>query len=339
MNVLVLGAGLIGASVAEELAIRGVGVTVLDMRSPGRGATQASAGLLAPYIEGREDSPLLDLCVRGLAYWDPFVERLRARTPLPFLYERRGTLEVAMSPDEAARLRDTRAWLTGLQVDSEWHDAAELARVEPSVSPDALGGLSVPSQGFVAAAALLRAVVQSARLGGAVFEESAEGARVDPHRDGVDVRVGARTIAADIVVVATGAWSGRVKNRRRPEPSSQADSRTVDRTAVDRPRPAHPTRVGRRLLHGAVGARFDCSSAPPSRTPDSTSAPRWTACAACSTASRACCRRPARHRSRAFASACVPPRPIACQSSDRCPGRPASSRQPGIIAMGSCWRR
>jgi glycine/D-amino acid oxidase-like deaminating enzyme len=43
VNVLVIGAGVIGAAIADALALRGAGVTVLDMRTPGRGASQASA--------------------------------------------------------------------------------------------------------------------------------------------------------------------------------------------------------------------------------------------------------------------------------------------------------
>jgi len=49
-DVAVIGAGIVGASIAYELARRGASVIVLDSRSVGQGATQAAAGMLAPYI-------------------------------------------------------------------------------------------------------------------------------------------------------------------------------------------------------------------------------------------------------------------------------------------------
>src|SRR5262245_65368880 len=111
MNVIVIGAGIIGVSIADALANRGVHVTVLDMRSPGRGASQASAGLLTPFIEGRIDPALLGLCRRGLDLWDGFMARLRERTTMPVEFQRRGTLEAALTEDEAARLADMRQWV------------------------------------------------------------------------------------------------------------------------------------------------------------------------------------------------------------------------------------
>jgi glycine/D-amino acid oxidase-like deaminating enzyme len=49
-DVNIIGAGIVGCAIACELSRRGVPVRVLDARAPGRGATQASGGILAPYI-------------------------------------------------------------------------------------------------------------------------------------------------------------------------------------------------------------------------------------------------------------------------------------------------
>ena len=82
MNVIVIGAGIIGAAVAEALSKRGARVTVFDMRAPGRGASWASAGLLAPYTEADPSSPLLAMGVRSLAMYDEFIARVqRANGP------------------------------------------------------------------------------------------------------------------------------------------------------------------------------------------------------------------------------------------------------------------
>src|SRR5437764_333302 len=77
-DIIVVGAGIVGCAIAHELASRGASVEIVDDRPVGMGATQASAGVLAPYIEAREGSPLLELTARSLDLFDAFVERVRA---------------------------------------------------------------------------------------------------------------------------------------------------------------------------------------------------------------------------------------------------------------------
>lgn len=76
-DVIIIGAGIIGCAAAEELSGRGHRVVVLDQRTVGAGATQASAGILAPYIEGHDLTPLLELAARSLAMYDAFAGRVR----------------------------------------------------------------------------------------------------------------------------------------------------------------------------------------------------------------------------------------------------------------------
>jgi glycine oxidase len=211
MRTLIIGAGVIGAAVAEELASRGAAVTVLDMRSAGRGATQASAGLLVPYIEGQSQPALLELCARSLGLYDQFIDRIRQRSGLPIEYQREGTVEVALNQEEADRLAALSQWLNEQQIASDWLDATRMRGFEPAVTADALGGLLIPIQGLVAATPLVRALVQAARFEGATFESPIQAVRIETARDGIEVHADARRFAAEAVVVAAGAWSGRVR--------------------------------------------------------------------------------------------------------------------------------
>lgn len=198
-------------STADALARRGLDVTVLDMRAPGRGATQASAGVLAPFIEADDDSPLLGLAVRSLGLWDEFVAGLRARATRPIEYARTGTLEVALTDDDAGRLEAARRALEARGVQTEWLDPPALRSFEPAVSPDATAGLFTPAHGFVGVASVLDALLESSRLAGATFVQPVEAIRVDASRDRVDVRADDRTYEADWVVVAAGSWSSRLR--------------------------------------------------------------------------------------------------------------------------------
>ena len=104
MKVVVIGAGVIGCAVAWELASRGATVEVVDSRAIGAGATHASAGMLAPYSEGHH-ADLLALGLASLSRYDGFVDRLRSESKLPFEYERTGTLQVAVGPEQTERLK------------------------------------------------------------------------------------------------------------------------------------------------------------------------------------------------------------------------------------------
>ncbi len=208
---MVLGAGVIGVSIADALAARGVRVTVLDMRSPGRGASHASAGILAPYTEAHEHTPLLGLGTRSLSLFDAFVDGLSAESGRPVEYARTGTLEVALREGDEARLRASGAWLSTHGVESEWLGATELAGFESTVATGARGGLFVKPHGFIGVPSLIAALVQRARSRGATFESPLEAAEVIPHDDRVDVGAGDRRYTAEAVVIASGSWSRRVR--------------------------------------------------------------------------------------------------------------------------------
>ncbi len=213
MRIVVIGAGVVGAAIADALARRGAETTVLDMRAPGAGASQASAGLLAPFIEAHDNTTFLSLCRRSLDLYDDFVAGVRERAGLAVEYARTGTLEVALSDADADRLRAARAWLDTVDVAHEWIDGAELSGVEPAVSSTATGALLVPKQGFVGAMSLVRALVQSARMAGASFVSPVEAAEVDVSGGRAMVKAGDRRFAADAVVLAAGSWSSRVRVR------------------------------------------------------------------------------------------------------------------------------
>ncbi len=212
MDVLVIGSGVIGASVAFELAARGARVTVLDMRSAGRGASQASAGILAPFTEANPDSPLLDLGRRSLDLWDDFVARSRQASGREVEYVRSGTLEVSLDEAERDHLLRSKAWLEAEGQPSTWFEPADLSAFETAVTDQATGALHIHRHGFVNVPALVAALVQAARVSGAVFEDDVEVRSVDPAPDAVSVRTSdGRTYVADHVVVATGSWSPRVR--------------------------------------------------------------------------------------------------------------------------------
>jgi glycine oxidase len=191
---------------------------VLDMRAPGQGASQASAGMLAPYIEAHGSARLLQLGVRSLGLFDEFIASLNDEAPPDrrVEYRRTGTLEVALDSDGLDGLRAMNSALNRIGVECALHDGPSVRELEPSLSPSALGGLFVPSQGFVAVRPLIQSLVYHARQAGAVFVSPVEAALVASQAASVAVKVGDETYSARYAVIAAGSWSRRVRIANAP---------------------------------------------------------------------------------------------------------------------------
>lgn len=212
MHVAVVGAGIIGCAVAHELAARGVRVDVFDRRGVARGASWASAGVLAPWIEAHHRGPLLEMCVDSLSMWDSYVERLRTDGAPAFEYGRPGTLDAALTDDSAARLNDAAAELSASGVRADWIEGAAARALEPCLSPDIVGALRIEGHGFVEMPGVVEAISVAGRMRGAVFHQPADVTKIEAAPGGrVRLRIDDATLTFDHVVIAGGAWANRLK--------------------------------------------------------------------------------------------------------------------------------
>ena len=217
-SVIIIGAGVVGCTVAYELAKAGARVQVLETRAPGQGATRASAGILAPFIEGHGSAILRDLGTRSLGMYDGFIARLRedlapaeGESPRDLPYQRTGTFEMAMSDEDAERLRTLSSTLNGLGVESRWVDPVAFAEVEPNASPEARGALLIPTHGYVGVTALTLAAMDAARKLYARFKSETGAIRISTLPSGrVAVKTSRATWEADRVILAAGSWSSNI---------------------------------------------------------------------------------------------------------------------------------
>ena len=201
-----MGAGIVGCAVAHELARRGARVRIIDMRGTGRGATQASAGILAPYIEGHLDA-LLRLGVCSLSLYDRFIARASADARRTIEYERSGTLQVAQNDPESAELDVAAGRLAAAGVAHTLMDGSEARRAEPSLSPRIRAALLVPQHGYVRASELTSALADAAANQGAITT-TAMVHRVDTRAGAAVVETSEGRIEGDAVILAAGSWTG-----------------------------------------------------------------------------------------------------------------------------------
>lgn len=210
-EVAIVGAGIIGCACAFELAAAGARVTVFDARRVGRGATQASAGVLAPYIEGHEEGPLRQLGRRSLDRYDDFIQRVMGASGLAVQYARNGTLEIALESEHADALRKSGEQLRRQGVNARWLESEELQQVEPMASAGALGGLLIDLHGFVGVPDFTDALASAAMRAGAVLSVDTRVAAIEPASDrrlAIVTDNGPSTF--DAVVLAAGSWTGQV---------------------------------------------------------------------------------------------------------------------------------
>jgi glycine oxidase len=209
-DVVIVGAGIIGCACAHALSSAGARVHVIDARSVGGGASQASAGVLAPYIEGHHSSELRSLGRRSLDLYDGFIARAVEDSGSTIQYDRSGTLEVAFEEEELARHRHTAAALARDSIEAQVVDSEMLRELEPLASTGARGGLLIGIHGFVGVPDLTAGLATAAVRQGARFslETRVIAIRSVDGRPTVETESG--SFRADSVVLAAGSWSGQI---------------------------------------------------------------------------------------------------------------------------------
>src|SRR5918912_853665 len=174
-DVLIIGGGVIGASIAYHLAEAGTRVMVLERGQAGGHASLASAGLLHPHLNADVAHPVRDLSLASFALYPNLVARLREITGIDPAYQVPGILMVALCEDEvelhAAELSDPLAETYGLRLLS-----GDEARVlEPGLSPRVAAAVHKPRGAQVYAPSLLQAYTHAAARLGATVRRGGEG--------------------------------------------------------------------------------------------------------------------------------------------------------------------
>ena len=208
-DVIVIGAGIIGCAVGRELARRGAKVRIFEARTVGAGATRASAGVLAPYIEAHEREALLALTVRSLGLYDDFVSDATEESGIAIEYRRCGTLEIAT--DAASRERLQASATHHGAATMQWLGSAPARHLEPALPEFIEGALHVPQHGYVTVPALTDALVWAALRHGAQLEAAHRVTGVTVSGSELRVHTEDGTVwPAGEVVLAAGSWSGLV---------------------------------------------------------------------------------------------------------------------------------
>jgi glycine oxidase len=201
-DVIVVGAGLIGLTAAVAVAERGMTVVIVGEHRPGE-ASPAAAGMLAPSVE-RASGPAHNFAIAARDRYPHYLEYVTERTGLHVPLNRLGILQLALSEKGIKGLRRTAL------PTSSWLDAKEVRELEPALS-HGLGAMYNPDDGAVDNTVLLDAlqslIAANERIG--KIDDAVTAIRAKKNSCLLETRTG-RKLEAHNVVVAAGAWAGKI---------------------------------------------------------------------------------------------------------------------------------
>ncbi len=220
LEIVVVGAGIAGFAAALALWERGAAVTVVEATRPGAGATGASAGMLVAQYEAGGPTEKFWFCLESRKRYPEFVAKVEELSGRSLEMRRDGMLVANLSPEEHDEACETVRWQREAGLQAELVEPDRAAQLQPGVSSEAVSYLWLPDEGQLDSQRLAELIADAIgrtdiRLisGNAVAEIRSRGGSVI----GVAMADG-RTLDADRVVLAAGAWSGEVAGLPRPLP-------------------------------------------------------------------------------------------------------------------------
>ncbi|HYX53722.1 MAG TPA: glycine oxidase ThiO [Candidatus Limnocylindrales bacterium] len=191
-DVVVVGAGIIGVSLALELRARGASVTILERGAPGQEASSAAAGMLAA-TDPETPSALQPIASESARLYPDFVEMIERSSGMNVDFRSHGTMaigELDTAPPEYVALTEK-----------------EISLLEPAILSNTLPVYLV-AEASVDPVLLIRAALKSAGLAGVEIQTATEFREAHSSLSGVEVVTSTGTISCQAVVNCCGAWSG-----------------------------------------------------------------------------------------------------------------------------------
>jgi glycine oxidase len=238
-DVAIIGGGVIGSSIAFELAAEKLNVVLLDREEPGRGASWAAAGMLSPAPDSSDALPLVPLAKHSLKLYRKFVAAIEEASGLHTHFDSDGALQLFPGPQGEAERDKMVAELRALDIAIEPVSLDDARRMENAIGPAARAAAWLPGEATVEPRLLMDALLAALR-----------------HRE-VEIRsgchvtsllhqatrctglvAGGEEIAANFVVLAAGCYS-----------STLGAENSIENDWLSRCAPTRPVRGQMLALH------------------------------------------------------------------------------------------
>jgi glycine oxidase len=236
-DVVVVGGGALGASVAFALAREGLSVTLVERDRVAAHASGAAAGMLAPIAESLGSGPLFEAGIQALELLPAWIDEVQVLSGIDPQLVRGGLLRLATT----ARRDELLERMPALEpYGCEWLERDELHKRVPGLAPGSVGAIWSPAEAHLEPGLLTRAVAAAAASRGASLELGVEATGLVREGSRVTgVRLASGTLPAGEVVLCGGAWTQLWEEAvGQPLPVEPVRGQIL---ALEAPRPAIPS--------------------------------------------------------------------------------------------------
>jgi glycine oxidase len=210
-DVIIIGGGVIGCTIAWRLAQSGLKVTLLERGRIGCEASRAAAGMLSPQGESQTAGPFFDLCLKSRTMYRNFAEEIREASGVDVEYRDEGTLFIVLRGEDEDEKTRWVNWQLDAGLSLELLTADEVRELEPAVSNSTARGIFLPEEHQVENRLLMDALgVSIKRAGVEVIEETPVTAISCSSNRVTGVESYEARFASGAVIVAAGTWSSHL---------------------------------------------------------------------------------------------------------------------------------
>lgn len=212
-DVVIVGGGIIGLTIARALVLRGVrDVCLVERGNLGTEASWAAAGMLVPQAEADAPDEFFNLCCQSRDLYPAFAAALREETGVDVELDTTGTLYLALTEHDQEEIEKRYEWQTRAGLSVERLSGADARKLEPCISEATCGALRFPKDIQVENRRLLAALASSVKNLGVTLatQTNVHSLSLDGNRV-TGVQTARSAISCSSVVIAAGSWSSFIK--------------------------------------------------------------------------------------------------------------------------------
>jgi glycine oxidase len=210
-DAVIAGAGVIGASIALELAEAGLRVALFDAREPGREASWASGGMISPAPENAGMIPFMPISLASVSLYPDFIRRVEAASGMNVGYRQKGAIDVLLDGNVQEEVTTVVALQHGVGLRAEALTAERVRAMEPALTEDTQAAIFRPDEASLNTRAFTDATLKAAQHKG-VEIHARNGAkalwREGGRCKGLTLEQG--QVAAKWTIIAAGCFSAKI---------------------------------------------------------------------------------------------------------------------------------
>jgi glycine oxidase len=210
-DIIIIGGGIIGLSVAFELQTRGIKTRIVDAKGPAQESSWAAGGMLAPQLETTKMDASWVLGRSSRDLYSSWIQRLLSHTDYDPHYRKCGALLCARTPEEIEHRWSAYQWQRDEGQSMDRIDSLELKDRIPNMGSRPVGALLFPDEAQVDPRRLCQCLVLACAAVGVHFDWGNAVHEIEVRHGQIQkIKTSKKDLMTDTAIVAAGAWSNLI---------------------------------------------------------------------------------------------------------------------------------